>query len=247
MGIGLVLGRDAGAARGAPPASSSRPQAQTAMPRTSGDASASRATAASARSGHRNCRSRSCTLRRKRSRPVRLTGVPAKKRPESRIVEPGEIRERRARPRSARAARRVSAAVRANLFQGQTARQSSQPKTRLPIAGAERRAGSARHARSSDTRCSAAHRAGRAPGTHPSGRRRGRRGRSRNGRAPARPARTPRWCRSRRGAASCRAGGRSAPCACPASRGRPPPPAVFSMTGAVSQNTFTRTSPLAER
>ena len=74
-----------------------------------------------------------------------------------------------------------------------------------------------------------------APGIEPVGRResvgradcRGSAGRTRNGRAPVRPAEARPWCRLRRGTASSRTRARPAPCACPASRGRPPPRAAF--------------------
>ncbi len=116
------------------PACSNRPQAQTAMPRTSGEGSDRCTRALAARSGSPELPMAISTLRRKRSRPVRLTGVPAKK-----ARNPASSREARNRrsgaARSSRAASRVSAACRANLFQGQTARQSSQPNTRLPMAG----------------------------------------------------------------------------------------------------------------
>ncbi len=79
------------------------------------------------------------TLRTKRSRPVRLTGVPEKRARKA----ASSRRARSARGGAARSSRWRSFASRpacANLFQGQTARQSSQPKTRLPMA-ARRSAG----------------------------------------------------------------------------------------------------------
>ena len=56
-----------------------------------------------------------------------------KARAESRIVEREQLGERRVVGLGARG-KRASRAVAANLFHGQTARQSSQPKMRLPMA-----------------------------------------------------------------------------------------------------------------
>ncbi len=77
------------------------------------------------------------TLRTKRSRPVRLTGVPAKRARKAASSSASELGERRRR--ETRRARAASPRGRpaANLFQGQTARQSSQPKMRLPMRGAQ--------------------------------------------------------------------------------------------------------------
>jgi hypothetical protein len=76
------------------------------------------------------------------------------------------------------------------LFQGHTARQSSQPNTRLPI-GARNSRGCGPCARSSGRRCSGAHRAGRARESLASGRCRGSGCSCRNGRPRARPAPAP--------------------------------------------------------
>ena len=100
------------------------------------------------------------------------------------------------------------------------------------------RAGSGPYARSSDTRRSAVHRAGREPGTRPSGRRRDSAGRRRNGRLPAGRAAMPGSDRSRRETARSRNRATRGSCACPASRCPACCASGFSMTGAVSTNTF---------
>jgi hypothetical protein len=66
-------------------------------------------------------------------RPLRFTGVPAKSRLNPASSSAASV-ARSGASSSARAASAPSRAARANLFHGQTARQSSQPKTRLPIA-----------------------------------------------------------------------------------------------------------------
>ena len=67
------------------------------------------------------------TLRTKRSRPVRLIGGLGEQRAECRVVEPRQLGELAARAASSRAASFASRPACANLFHGQTARQSSQP------------------------------------------------------------------------------------------------------------------------
>ena len=109
------------------PASASRDNAHTAAPRTSGDASASNAAAAAAR--------RPLAAVADRDQHVAHEPVPAdpldraagEAPAERRVVERRQLGQRRRRSGPRAPAASVSAAARANLFQGQTARQSSQP------------------------------------------------------------------------------------------------------------------------
>ena len=111
----------------------SRDSAHTAMARTSGEASLRRSSTCGTSVSSPELPAAISTLRKKRSRPVRLIGVPRK-----RLRNAGSSSlsssARGGLSLSARAPQLRFAATLANLFQGQTARQSSQPKMRLPIA-----------------------------------------------------------------------------------------------------------------
>ena len=194
----------------------------------------------------RNCPPRSSRCARSGPRPVRFTGVPAKnarKAASSRAARSA----RGGAARSARAASRVCAASVANLFQGQTARQSSQPNTRLPIAARnssgmgpvvlDRQVGDAaagietvgrgERVRGADVEAGAAGAAMVGGGLV---RLQVRAGEDRPEQQPVAV-----LARDQHGVL------------CPASRGPAASASGFSITGAVSQKTLTRTSPLAER
>ena len=111
---------------------SNRPAAHTAIARTSGEASPRSRTASPASPGSPELPSAIATLRTKRSRPVRLTGVPANFARKAASSSRASSASGGA-TNSSRCTSRASRPASANLFQGQTARQSSQPKTRLPI------------------------------------------------------------------------------------------------------------------
>ena len=112
-------------------------------------------------------------------------------------------------------------------------------------AAAPRRSGPC--ARSSDRRCSAAHRAGRAPGRPPSGRRRGRRGRSRNDRRPAGRARASSVVKIEP-RNSQEPNSRDTRLVCLPCQPRPAAAASgFSITGAVSTKTLTSAARAAAR
>src|ERR1700730_4835539 len=113
-----------------------RPKAQTAAPRTRGEGSLRQRRAASANPGPASgaLPIAISTLRRNRSRPVRLIEVAANsaRKPASSSAASST---RRGAVRAARGRKAGSCPARANLFHGQIAKQSSQPKMRLPIAG----------------------------------------------------------------------------------------------------------------
>ena len=138
-----------------------------------------------------NCRWRSATLRTKRSRPVRLIGVPAKRARKAASSRRARSASGRRREVLALHEPRLAAGLR-ELVPG--ADREAVVAAEDAVADALRAAppGCAPCARSSGTRCSAAHRAGRAPERRSSGRRRGSAGRSRNGRARARRPAAPR-------------------------------------------------------
>ena len=178
------------------------------------------------------------TLRRKRSRPVRLTGVPAKRARKARVVELQQLGERRVVGLGARVQSVLRARRRRTCSTG-TRRGSRRSRTRgCPWRGGTR-PGCAPCARSTGRRGSGAHRADRAPGTPPSGTRRGSAGSCRSGRPRARRAELggredgaeeqPRAVLARH----------QHWCACPASRCPAAAASGFSITGAVSTNTFT--------
>ena len=100
--------------------------AQTAMARTSGDGSSRRRSASPARDASAEFPMAMRTFLMKRSRPVRFTGVPA-----NRLRNAESSRRassaRSGAERSSRCRSLASRPARANLFQGQTARQTSQP------------------------------------------------------------------------------------------------------------------------
>src|SRR5262249_51918647 len=106
----------------------SREKAHAAAARTSGAASSSRRCAAATRSG--SCESALpiaiSTFRTNRSRPVRLIAVPAKSLRNAASSSWASAASRGA-VSSSRGRKSGSRAERANLFHGQTARQSSQP------------------------------------------------------------------------------------------------------------------------
>src|SRR5690606_23852540 len=106
--------------------SSSRDSAQTAAPRTSGDGSSSRASQAATSEPWPDWPAAISALRTNRSRPIRFTGEPEKKARKAASLSVSRKESLGARS-SSRATSFASLAVRANLFHGQTARQSSQP------------------------------------------------------------------------------------------------------------------------
>ena len=192
--IDVRLHRQSHALAHQPRAGSSRPSAQTAMPRTSGEPgrpAVCRPPAASARSPLLPMAI--STLRTKRSRPMRLIGEP-----ENRLRKPASSRAgqlgqagRQLRPRLQL---RLAAAA-GELVPGADGQAVVAAIDAVAHGPRGTRAGSARDARWSGRRCSAARRAGRGPGRRWSGRRRGSGGRSRNDRSPARPARSSRSVR----------------------------------------------------
>ena len=123
---GSLFASTALAASAASRAGSSRPSAHTAAPRTSGDASSSSRSASAASDASPELPIAISTLRTKRSRPVRFTGdlVNIARKPRRRAA-PGP--QAAARADASRAASFASRPACAYLFQGQTARQSSQP------------------------------------------------------------------------------------------------------------------------
>ena len=156
--------------------------AHTAAPRTSGLSSPNWSTAELASARSFEFPIAIITLRMKRSLPVRLTGLPAKS---PRKEASSRRRVRRARVLEARGVpRSASRPTLAKLFQGQTARQSSQPRCRCR-SRREAHAESGQRARSSGRRGSGGRRADRARGRPPSDRRRGRPGIPRNDPFPA--------------------------------------------------------------
>src|SRR5262249_26765830 len=105
---------------------SSRLSAQTAAPRTSGDSSSRSRSASAARLASPELPIVISTLRTKRARPMRLTALlanSARKAPSSSRARSASIGARSL----SRAANFASRPATAKLFQGQTARQSSQP------------------------------------------------------------------------------------------------------------------------
>ncbi len=121
----------------------SRSSAQTAAPLTSGAASSISRSASSASAGVLEFPMAINTLRTKRARPIRFTGEPAK----SLRKAPSSSRASSRRGGASKTARASSFACRpawANLFHGQTARQSSQPKMRFPMSGRRSRGNGAR-------------------------------------------------------------------------------------------------------
>ena len=187
--------RRPGAGERGPPirlAATSRDSAQTAAPRTSGEASASSARQAGTSAASAELPAAISTLRRKRSRPMRLTGEPEKKAPEGCIVERQQVGQRRLAQVLAR--RQLGLGGRGwrtcSMGRRPGSRRSHRCGCRWP---AGIRPGSGPCARWSGRRCSAAHRAGRARERRRSGRRRGRRGRSRNGRPRPRRRESRRW------------------------------------------------------
>ena len=101
--------------------------AQRAASATTGSGSSARACATGRSAGSAELPIAISTLRTKRSRPMRLTGDAGEQRAEAGIVERGELGQPRRRQLGARQRSRARACARANLFHGQTARQSSQP------------------------------------------------------------------------------------------------------------------------
>jgi len=105
--------------------------AHTAMPRTSGAASPSSGITPGISPASPELPAATSTLRIKRTRPVRLTGEPLKR---ARKVASSRVSNSASAGLAApgRGANLASRAACANLFQGQTPRQSSQPWMRLP-------------------------------------------------------------------------------------------------------------------
>ena len=103
-----------------------RDNAQAAAPRTSGEGSSARLRQGGISDRSPELPAAMSTLRMKRSRPIRLTGEP-----ENRLRKAASSSSSKSAragcKRSSRAASFASEADCANLFQGQTARQSSQP------------------------------------------------------------------------------------------------------------------------
>ena len=145
-------------------------------------------------------------LRTKRSRPMRLIGEPENswRNPASSSASSSARRGAASSARGRNARWRAASRRTCSTGTPPGNRRSRRCGCRSPRGI---RAGSGPCARSSGTRCSAAHRAGRARGRRRSGRRPGRRCTSRSGPRAARRARTSAWCRSRRGTARCRARG----------------------------------------
>ncbi len=113
-------------ARRTAPAQGIAHSAHTAAPRTSGLASSSNRSASSAKAASLELPIAISTLRTKRSRPMRLTGDFENSARNAASSSRASSASRGAR-NSSRAASFVSRPVCANLFHGQTARQSSQP------------------------------------------------------------------------------------------------------------------------
>ncbi|EGE58993.1 hypothetical protein RHECNPAF_2530072 [Rhizobium etli CNPAF512] len=108
------------------PASISRDSAHTAIPRTTGEASAASCRHWAISAFSPELPAAISTLRIKRSRPIRFTGEPLKK---ARKAASSSVSRKAidGSCRSSRAFSFISEAAFANLFQGQAARQSSQP------------------------------------------------------------------------------------------------------------------------
>ena len=219
-------------------AGSSRPSAQTAAPRTSGEASSSSRSASAASATSPRVADRDQHIAHEAVAPGALDRRFGKQRAERRIVEPRQLGELRRAQGLARRELRLAPGLRELV--PRTHRETIVAAVDA-VAHQRRaaRAGSGPCARSSDTKCSAAHRAGRAPETRWSGRHRGRPGTCRSDRSRLRRAASssvvkiaprnshePCWRDTRLVCLPCQ-----------------PSPALaasgFSITAAVSTNTFT--------